>query len=361
MGIADREGSVISSEGMPETLEPFVSVLIPMRNEERYIGRCLDSLLENDYPLDRVEIVVIDGMSTDRSREMVEQYSKRYPLIRIVENEKRFQAAGLNLGIRDAVGEIIIRVDAHTTYASDYIRQCVAALQTSGAVNVGGVQHAVGTGIIGNAIAIAITSKFGTGNARFRCSNHEERTDTVYLGAWYTRTLRTLGGFNEEVGPNEDYELNYRLRQLGGKILLSPKVRSQYYVRESLGLFARQYLRYGFWKMKTLVVHPDSLRWRHLFPPALVLGVIVSLALLPLYWQPCMLITSLYVIAGLGAAFGEARHRGWRYLPLLPIAFASIHLSWGLGFWVGMIRFGVPRLSWKLLAQAFALPGSEPK
>jgi len=332
---------------------PSVSIIIPMCNEERFIAQCLDSILSNDFPKDRLEIVVMDGMSVDRSREIVQNYAQRHPLIRLVDNHRSIQAAALNLGIREAKGEIIIRMDAHTAYAPDYIRQCVTALQATGAVNVGGPQRAVGTGYISNAIAIAITSPFGIGDALFRYSDREEWTDTVYLGAWYKRTLEGIGGFNEEWSVNEDYQLNYRLRQAGGKILLSPKIRCRYYVRGSLSALAHQYFRYGFWKVKTIEAYPDSLRWRQLFPPAFVLALVVSLSLLPVLWRAGIIVPGLYLIANVVVSFETARQRRWLYLPVLPIVFATLHLSWGAGLWGGLSRFGVPRISLKSLIQAF--------
>lgn len=330
-----------------------ISIIIPAYNEERCIARCLDSILHNDYPKDLIEILVVDGKSTDRTQEIVQDYAQRYPFVRLLENFKRIQAAAMNIGISKAEGDIILRMDAHTTYASDYIRQCVNLLQTTGAANVGGAQQAIGTNYISNVIAAVTTSPFGVGDARFRFSNQEEFVDTVYLGAWHKSTLEALGGFNEEWMVNEDYELNYRLRQAGGKILLSPKIRCQYFVRSSLGALARQYFRYGFWKVKTLVTYPDSLRWRQLVPPIFVLALVVSLALLPVFWPASIIIPGLYAAANVAASLQVARCRGWRYLPLLPVVFATLHLSWGLGFWSGIVRFGVPRFSWKSLARAF--------
>jgi|Deesub1362B_J571_1020462.scaffolds.fasta_scaffold02302_5 glycosyltransferase involved in cell wall biosynthesis len=338
------------------TQMPRVTIIVPIRNEERYIAQCLDSILANDYPKDRLEVLVIDGMSTDRSQKIVQEYARRYPFIRLLNNPKRIQSSALNIGIHEAKGDVIIRMDAHTTYASDYIRQCVTLLQTTGATNVGGVQYAVGTGYISNAIAIATTSPFGAGDAQFRYSNREKWVDTVYLGAWYKRTLEALGGFNEEWVVNEDYELNHRLRKAGGKVLLSPNIRCKYYVRGSLKALAYQYFRYGLWKVKTLKAHPDSLRWRQLVPPVFVFSLIASIIFLHIFWMVGIIIPSFYVIANLVASFWAAQHRGWQYLPLLPFVFATIHLSWGIGFWAGLVRFGVPHISLRSLIHAFRKP-----
>src|SRR2546430_1379953 len=152
---------------------PRASVIIPMRNEERYVARCLDSVLANDYPQDRLEILVVDGMSIDHSREIVRRYGERHRFIRLLNNPRRIQAAAVNIGLREAQGEIVVRMDAHTRYAPDYIRKCVELLRTAGAGNVGGLQRAVGADYFSHAIAVAISTPFGIGNAYFRYAERE--------------------------------------------------------------------------------------------------------------------------------------------------------------------------------------------
>jgi len=315
-----------------------------MRNEEHYIARCLDSILSNDYPRDRLEILVIDGMSTDRSREIVEDYIRCYPFICLLENPKRIQAAALNIGLQEAKGEIIIRMDAHTIYAPDYIRQCVELLETTEASNVGGVLRAEGTNYLSRVISVAVTTPFGIGNAYYRYAEKEMWVDTLFPGAWRKSTLEALGGFNEEWVVNEDYELNYRLRKAGGKILLSPKIKCWYYVRPSLKALVHQYFRYGFWRAKTFVTYPDSLRWRQLAPPALVVALFMSFGILSVNWMLGLIVPALYLAANLLASTWISFRRGWRYLPLLLVVFATIHLSWGIGFILGFFRWGIPRI-----------------
>lgn len=332
---------------------PTVSILIPMRNEEKYIKLCLDSVLLNSYPPSLLEIIVIDGLSTDLSTTIVKQYAQRHEFIRLIENPKQVQAPGLNLGIYAAKGEIILCMNAHTVYASDYVRECVNALETTGADNVSGVQHAVGTDYVSNTIALAITTPFGIGDARFRYSTKEQWVDTVFPGAWYKKTLEKLGGFNEDWVVNEDYELNFRLRRMGGKILLSPKIHCKYYVRSTLKALLRQYLRYGFWKVKTLVVHPDSLRWRHLMPPFFVLALLVSLVAACFHWQIGIVVPAIYALVCIAASLRVASRSALKYFFLLPVAFFILHLSWGVGFLAGIVKFGMPRLTFKTLLRAF--------
>ncbi len=331
----------------------MVSVIIPMRNEENFIGACLDSIIANDYPKEYLEVIVLDGMSSDRSREIVLDYSARYPYIRLLDNPGRIAPTALNIGIREARGEIIIRMDAHAVYAPDYISNCVELLQTSGAANVGGLQRAIGNNYISNAIALATTSRFGIGDAKYRYAEKEMWVDTVYLGAWYKKTLEAIGGFNEKWVVNQDYELNYRLRAAGKKILLSPKIRCWYFVRDSLRKLARQYFRYGMWKVKTLVAHPDSLRWRQMAPPLLVTALLLSMILLVSGQKIGLFIPLIYFIASLVASVVLAFKRGLRYLPILPIVFWTLHLSWGTGFFAGLVRFGIPKISLTILARAF--------
>ena len=323
---------------------PFVSVLVPMRNEQRHIARCLDSILQTDYPKPKMEILVIDGMSTDGSGPIVESYSQKWPFIQLLDNPRRIQAAALNRGLGQAKGQIVIRMDAHTVYAPDYIRQCVLALENTGAASVGGRQAAVGSGYLSNVVGAAFSSRFAAGDAKYRYCDTEQWVDTVYLGAWHTRTLRDLGGFNEEWAVNEDYELNYRLRKNGGKILLSPGIKCFYHVRGSLSGLARQYARYGFWKVKTVAAHPGSLRWRQLACPAFVAALALSAVLIPVRPMYAAIVPAAYVTANLAASFLTAARRGFLLLPLLPLVFIIMHIAWGAGFWAGLAAFGLRRL-----------------
>ena len=337
------KSAVETKENFQERV-PLVSVIVPVRNEQEHIIQCLTSILGNDYPQECLEILVVDGMSTDRSREIIRRYAQDSPRIRLVDNPKRIQAAAMNIGIREAKGDVIIRIDAHTVYGSDYISQCVKLLQDTVAANVGGVQHAVGTNYVTSAIALAITSPFGVGDAKFRYASEHAWVDTVYLGAWHKRTLEAVGGFAEEWVINEDYELNYRLRRNGGKILLAPQVRCQYRVRESLYGLAHQYFWYGVWRVKTMVAHPGSVRWRQLVPPLFVASFLISLASLPLLGAWGLVIPGFYAMATVTASVHGARRGGWRYLPVLPAVFGTLHFSWGTGFYVGILRWGLPRV-----------------
>lgn len=331
---------------------PFVTVIMPVRNESKFLPGCLDSLLANDYPQERLEILVADGMSTDRSREILAQYSRRFPCVRVLDNPGRIVPTGLNQVIGQAQGDIIVRADAHTVFAPDYIRRCAHLLQTTAASNVGGPQRSVGQDYMSEAIAVATTSRFAAGDAKFRFSEEQAWVETVYLGAWWKETLLALGGFNEEWVVNQDFELNHRLRLGGGKILLSPAIKCDYFVRPSLSALARQYFRYGVWKVKTLGAYPNSLRWRQLMAPSFVAAALGLLVLTPWTPLPALVLVLLYALASLSASAISARRRGWRYLPILPLTFATVHFAWGMGFWAGLLKFGIPRLSPRIVASA---------
>lgn len=328
---------------------PYVSTIVPVWNEERFIARCLDSIIDNDYPHDKFEVLVIDGMSTDRSREIIKKYSQHYSNIKLLDNPKKIRGPAMNIAIRAAKGAIIICMDAHVIYASDYIRRCVELLQTTSAANVGGIQKAVGYNYVTRVIALATTTPFGIGDAEFRYLKKEKWVDTVYLGAWYKETLEKVGLFNEEWVRNGDYELNCRIRKAGGKILLSPKIKCQYFVRGSLIKLVKQYFEYGMWRVKTTVAHPDSIRWRHLFPPALIIWLILSLILalfgVKIWWAPITIYLLYTTVVSLGIAF----LKGIIYFPLLISTFWILHLCWGIGYFFGLFRFGVPEVRLKTI------------
>ncbi|HEY3416391.1 MAG TPA: glycosyltransferase family 2 protein [Armatimonadota bacterium] len=319
--------------------QPLVSILVPMRNEEDFIESCLASLRAQDYPADRLEILVLDGASTDRSGEIVTAIAREDPRVRLLPNPKRLQAAAMNLGTQHAAGEIIVRADAHAVYGPSYVSTCVGHLLAGRAENVGGLQRAEGTTYFGRALAAALNSRFGSGNAAYRVATEERYVDTVWLGAWKRQTLLDLGGFDESMAANEDYELNCRLRKQGGRILLDPSLPSRYFPRATLGRLWRQYFRYGQAKVRTLQLHPGSLVLRQLIPPLFVALVIMSLIALPWTYLPLLAITALYALALIAGSVAAIAKAGGSLFPLLPPIYATIHFAWGLGFWWGMLRY----------------------
>jgi glycosyltransferase involved in cell wall biosynthesis len=318
---------------------PLVSVVIPMRNEAAHIGRCLDSILAQDYPAEQLEVIVVDGDSDDASSEVLRGYGAR---LRVLRNPARIVPAAMNVGIRAARGEIVARVDAHTVIAPDYLRVGVETLQRSGADNVGGPMRAVGGGAFGDAVALAMSSRFGIG-AYFHFATADRDVDTVYMGMYRRATFERIGLFDEELVRNQDDELNYRLRKHGGRVFITPRMRSQYQNRQSLTTLARQFFQYGLWKVRVLQKHPRQMSVRHFVPPLFVAVVLLAAALAPWVrgagasWAAA---TAAYGIALTAATASVAYAHGWRHFPRVMLAFAVMHLTWGAGFLVGLARYG---------------------
>lgn len=322
----------------PHSDQPLVTIVIPMRNEAAGIEACLASVLANRLPDDaRFELLVLDGDSDDGSAALVDAMAAADPRLRRIPNPARLQAPAFNLGLAAARGQYLVRMDAHSIYADDYVAECVRLLETTGAENVGGVQRATGTSTQAKAIAAAVSSKFAAGDAAYRNATEPQWTDTVYLGAWRTETLRRLGGMREDWAVNEDYEMNVRLRASGGRIYLSPTIRSTYFVRASLPKLARQYGRYGFWKVRTLLAHPGSLRWRQLVAPAFVISLLLTPVAVAALGMLGIAHLVLYAVANLAASAVTASRAGWRLFPALPLVFLTIHLAWGGGFLAGCL------------------------
>jgi cellulose synthase/poly-beta-1,6-N-acetylglucosamine synthase-like glycosyltransferase len=320
---------------------PTMTVVIPMRNEEDYIGRCLQSIIDQDYPAKQVEILVVDGMSTDNSRNIVSGFAGRYANVRLLDNEKKITPAAFNLGIRNAKGSIVAIIGAHCSLAPDYISNCVHYLSTREADCVGGAIENIGEGFWGQAISLAMSSPFGVGDAHFRYSRQERYVDTLAFCAYRREIFDKIGLFDEKLVRNQDYELNYRLRKAGGKILLTPAIKSHYYTRASLRKLWSQYSQYGFWKVQMLRKHPRSVRVRQLVPPLFVLSLLLSGALSaisnPAAWVFALVVAS-YLSLSLAFSFSIATRKGCQYLPILPVIFACLHLSWGLGFLYSLTR-----------------------
>jgi glycosyltransferase involved in cell wall biosynthesis len=320
---------------------PFVSVVIPMRNESAGIADLLASVQAQDYPAERFEILVVDGDSSDDSASVVQRIAARDPRVRLLHNPKRIVPSALNIAIRAARGEIIARVDGHTTLATDYLRIGVETLTRTGADNVGGRMDAIGGGWFGDAVADATASPAGVGSY-FHFGTEEREVDTVYLGMWPRRVFERVGLFDEELVRNQDDEFNYRTRKLNGRIVLNPAMRSSYQNRQDVAHLLRQYFQYGEWKVRILQKHPAQMSWRHFVPPAFVAGMAL-LAILAPAWRPAAWALrgagSLYVLLVLVAALRQSAARGLRGVLATALALICVHVAWGAGFLSGLIKF----------------------
>ncbi len=283
-------------------------------------------------------MIVADGGSTDRTRAIVEGIAALHPNLRIIDNPRRLQAAGLNAAILASTGDVIARQDGHAEWAPNHLRRSVDVLFATAADNVGGRQDAVGDGDSGRAIARAMRSPFGVGGARFRYSNRQEEMPTVFLGTFPRRAFERVGLFDEAYPPHEDYELNTRIRSTGGRIVYSPEIRTRYHVRDGLMALARQYYRYGRGKVRVARKSPEVLQPYHLAAPALVaaLPTMAVLVATGRWRRVAISVAGLYAGACLIAAQQAGSGETVRVRLRIPAAFAVMHIAWGVGFWAGI-------------------------
>jgi glycosyltransferase involved in cell wall biosynthesis len=324
-------------EELTEHLETnLVSLVIPARDEEGFIGECLDSILSQDE--ENLQVIVVDGGSFDRTREIVREYAARDHRVQLLSRPGVTIPSCLNAGLLASRGRWLIRVDAHSTIPSGYVSTLVQHLRTGAWAGVGGRKDGVATSPTGRAIAAALSSMFGVGNSVYHHGTRLQVVDHVPYGAYSTALLRRLGGWDERLQANEDFELDYRIRREGHELLFDPSVAIAWRSRERLGDLFRQYRRYGRGKARVAALHPRSLKPRHLAPPALVASWPLSLALG--YWWPWVLAVAFlpYAIGlFLASLFTARKVDGWSARRAIPGAFLAMHLGWGIGFWEGAL------------------------
>ena len=313
----------------------FVTVMIPMRNEAAWIEKCLEGVLAQDWPRDRMEVIVVDGMSDDRSYEILTSLAARDTRIRVLRNPARIVPSSLNRAIEAARGDVIARVDAHTLLDRDYLSVGVDTLARTGAHNVGGPMVSIGGGKVGDAVATAMASRFGIG-AYFHFASEERDVDTVYMGMWPRKVFADVGLFDEELVRNQDDEFNYRIRKNGGRIVVSPRMRSRYQNRQSWRKLAKQFYQYGFWKVRVLQKHPAQMSVRHFVPPAFDAAILVALAAGGGARTLAVAALAVYFVF-MSAVAARIGHTGTRLRTLL--ALIIIHHAWALGFLAGLLRF----------------------
>ena len=325
------------------TSESLVTVIVAARDERRHIARCLESILAQTGLEGELEVLVCDGMSEDGTRGIVQEVAARDSRVRLLDNPGRIVSTGLNAGIREARGEVIVRVDAHTELDGDYVSKCLEVLRRTGADNVGGPWRAApGERRIERAITAAFQHPFSAGGARCHDVDHEGPVDTVYLGCWRKGVFAQAGMFDEELVRNQDDEFNLRLTRMGKTVWQSPEIRCRYAARGSLGSLWRQYFQYGFWKIRVMQKHGTPASVRHVVPAVfalgLMLGPVLALAYGPLWWIYGG-VCGAYVLAVAGASVQVARRHGVGLLPLLPATFATFHLAYGAGSLLGVLHF----------------------
>lgn len=320
---------------------PFISVILPVRNEERFITACVASIFEQDYPQEQMEVIFVDGCSEDRTVELLHEMQKAHPQIVVLHNPNRTVPYAMNIGIEKSRGEVIVRLDAHAEYPPDYIRLSVETLLTRECDNAGGVFETRGRGFMGEAIAEMLKTPLGVGNATYRLTQEDGYVDTVPFGCFRRELFERIGGFDERMTRNQDNELNFRIRKNGGKIYLNHNIRVLYYCRETMrGIMKMGYMN-GKWNVITMTLVPGSMGVRHFVPLAFVLSTIVLLlltlatrsllfgGLLALEWGAYLLLDVFY-------AYTIAKEKGWRFLPVEIVLYPAFHFAYGFGSLCGI-------------------------
>ena len=332
---------------------PFVTVIIPCRNERNFIGDALDSVLENDWPADRMEVLVVDGMSDDGTRDVVREYAGRDRRVKLLDNPGLFAGDAMNVGVAAAQGDIIARLDAHGTVPPDYLREAAAILAERPDVwAVGGPMTRVGIDRDSRFVAAVTSSNFSTGNAAKRCGDYEGAIDAVAFPVWRRDVFARVGPFDEAFVRNQDDDFDMRLRRAGGVVFQTPRLRVQYFVRGTPGRLFRQYFQYGAWKVLLLKKHGRLPGWTPLAPPAffaaLGLGIAGGFAT-PWAWLAAGVLASLYSGADLIASAGVARETTSSNFVRAFVAFPRLHLAYAAGIvsglWYGYVRgFSAPEI-----------------
>ncbi len=319
---------------------PFVTIAMPCLNEEAYIESCIRSVAAQDYPKERMEILVADGGSTDRTREILAHLREEDARIAVIDNPHKIQAAGMNEIIRQSKGDVIVRMDVHCEYAKDYVSKCIEALERSGADNTGGAQRARARSWFQKALCAALESPLGVGGAAYRSAENEGFVDTVFLGAFRRRVFETVGMYDPKAITNEDAELNQRIVDAGGKVFLSKDVVVHYFPRDSFLKLAQQYYKYGRGRARTLLKLGKFLSVRPAIPFFMVVGGTALLATSSL--QPVTPFAfGAYALGTAAEAIRVGRKVGWQAVPIVWGIFPTLHVSHGIGFAAGLLRYGL--------------------
>lgn len=320
--------------------ESYISVVMPVYNEEKYIENCIESLLLQDYPKNLMEWIFVDGMSSDNTVKLIEKYKEKYPeMIKIMANPNKTVPYAMNIGIKEAKGKFIVRLDAHADYSKDYISKCVYYLETTDADNVGGVAETKSKGFVGNAIAKMLSSCFGVGNSDFRTNGESGYVDTVPFGAFRKEVFEKWGGYDERLTRNQDNEMNYRIRKNGGKVYLSSDIKLSYYCRDSIKGISNMALKNGMWNVITMKLCPGSMGLRHFIPLMFLLSIIV-LPILSIFVHLFALLFAIemcfYLL--LDCYFSAKQADGIKEFLLLLILFPIFHITYGAGSLKGLLK-----------------------
>lgn len=318
----------------------IVSVVMPVYNEEKYIEKCIDSLLLQDYPKENMEWIFVDGCSKDRTVELIKKYQNLYPtLIKILNNPQKIVPCAMNIGIATSCGKYIVRLDAHADYATNYISKCIYYLENTDAENVGGVAETKSMKFMGNAIAKMLSSKFGVGNSQFRINGESGYVDTVPFGAFKREVFSKYGGYDERLVRNQDNEMNFRIRKNGGKIYLSNDIHLSYYCRDSIRGISKMAIKNGMWNIITMKLCPGAMGLRHFIPFLFVCSVLLLgiLGLIhPIFWM--MLGAELLLYFSLDIFFSARQASSIKELFIMIMLFPIFHIAYGIGSMIGITK-----------------------
>lgn len=318
-----------------------VSVLVPVLNEEAHIRGAVDSMRAQRFD-GAIEFIFIDGGSTDATRAIIEELAAEDPRLRLLHNPRQITPVALNIGLAEARGEVIVRMDAHTLYPPEYIARGVERLRRGGAAHVSGPQIAVGDGTWSRRVATALATRLGTGGADFRhLAGGEVEVDSGFTGMWLRSTLERHGGWDELWMNDQDTELAARIRAEGGRVVCLPEMAASYIPRDSLSRLARQYWRYGFYRALTSRRHPESMRRSHVFAPGLVCAALTATGHGRLGGAGRAGV-ALWALAVAAVSLQAGRREGPSEVAGLALVFATMHAAWGLGFLAGSLRWGPP-------------------
>lgn len=322
------------------TGEIIVSVIMPVYNEEKYIEKCVNSLLLQDYPIEKMEWIFVDGCSKDKTVGILKKYHDRYPkLIKVFNNPNKIVPYAMNIGIAASNGKYIVRLDAHADYASDYISKCIYYLENTNADNVGGLAETKANGFMGCTISKMLSSKFGVGNSQFRTNGKSGFVDTVPFGAFKREVFSKYGGYDERLVRNQDNEMNFRIRKNGGKIYLSNDIHLSYYCRDSIRGISTMARKNGMWNIITMKLCPGSMGMRH-FIPFLFVVSILSLGILgivhPSFWMLLGVELMLYLF--LDTVFSIKHASTIKEFLALIILFPIFHIAYGVGSMFGITK-----------------------
>lgn len=324
---------------------PFVTVVVPIRNEADFIAECLHSILSNKYPPEKLEVLVVDGLSNDGTRDIVRQLIASDPRIRLLDNPERIVPHAMNRAIEAARGDVITRIDGHADVADDFISNSVEVLKLHPECwCVGGSIDSISHTPVGRIIAACMSTPVGVGNAHFRLRNYEGYVDTIAFGSYWKWVFDRIGKFDEELVRNQDDELNARLIMNGGRIFMSQSIRCRYYPRTSLLKLWRQYYQYGFWRIRTIQKLGRPATIRQLVPMIFVSSLLCLAAaavVLPIARIALLLYVGLYLSALLIGAIQAARRTSFLGFLLAPVVFMILHFAYGLGCLHGVIRFAI--------------------